>query len=386
MNRCALLVAVSMFSVVVAFGQPAPGQAPNGGALAPAAPSSASSSYSPPTEILGEGLDSWIRRLESKDPAAREMAVRMLPMFGEPAKRALPKIVSMISAPENDYSVRLAALDIATSVRMDDEKLRKEVVRRVVEHLIPHSQGGIRIAAAKACARIGFPAAGAIEHLIGPYYLRNELSYEARKAAAEALGMVAQPDPKDPTRGPDRRAIIALMGALSDPSLSVRIEAAQSLMYLGPPVAPEDLAKEKEILTKRIVAEPDIVLAMWLRVCLMRLDPVLVTNKNLDPIAANLRNKKHFVRMNAAEALGIMGPAAKTKAGDLREGLLYGKSKEPEEMEFLAKCLQAIGYLGREASFLKAEVQVLANHENETIRMIVKDTIDRLEGKNPEKK
>ena len=88
--------------------------------------------------------------------------------------------------------------------------------------------------------------------------------------------------------------------------------------------------------------------------------------------------------MNAADALAIMGPAAKGKAGDLSEGFVFAKSKVPEEMEFLAKCLQTIGYLGKDASFLKAEVQALSNHENDTIKLIVKDTIDKLDGKKPD--
>lgn len=378
MPRCAppLTLSILLLATIPVVAQPPAATPPT----TPPPTSTEMRPTSPPSEILGDSLDTWIKRLDSKDAAVRELAVRTVPLFGAPAKKALPKLVDLTSDP--DYAVRLAALFIVTANPIDDEKLQARIAQKVVD-TCRHSQTAVRIAGAQAASRLGTAAAGAIDVLIGEYHIRNSLSYEARKAAAEALGQVAQRDPKNPESGPDRRAIIALINALSDSCLAVRIEAAQSLLFLGPPARPEDLEREKQILLQRIVAEPDKVLALWLRVCLIRLEPSLLTPKNIEPIAAALRSTEHRVRVNAADALALMGPAAKDRAGDLREGLRYANSDKPEDLEFLAKCLWAIGNMGKEASFLTQEVKPLVNHKDPTIKALAQEAVDRLEGKNP---
>jgi len=383
MSRRALFVAAAfvLCSPAIASAQPAQAPPNDPKSMVPSAPTA----YTPPKEIDGEGLEAWIKKLDHKDPVLRARAVHTVPRFGDPAKKAIPKIIDLIGY--KDHSVRMAALHVATTNKIDDEKQREAVVRRIMDSMINHEQTVIRLAASQACTRIGFPAAKAIPILAGNTHLRFPYSVELRKSAAEALGMVAQPDPMlKEVVGPNRLAIIALIGALSDESLQVRIEAAQSLLYLGAPSQPEDIAKEKKILLERIVIEPDRVLSMWLRVCLMRMDDTLVTAKNLDPIASGLRSKEHRERLNAADALAIMGPAAKDKAGDLREGLRLAQSEKIDDLEFLAKCLQAIGYMGKEASFLKAEIEPLLNHKNDIIKRYAKTAIDMVDGKSMEKK
>src|SRR5437870_705563 len=102
-----------------------------GAPMAPMAPiTSAKNEW--PTEIFGHNLDWWIRQLDpevNKDPAQRELAVRVVPQFGEPAKKAIPKIVDRLG--DREYAVKMTALQVVTIANIEDPEQRKEIIRRL---------------------------------------------------------------------------------------------------------------------------------------------------------------------------------------------------------------------------------------------------------------
>jgi HEAT repeat protein len=351
--------------------------------IARSQPTSASVDYTPPKLIGGEDMESWIKKLNHSDPGIRVTAVRCVPMFGKDAAKAIPKMVDLIL--DRDTSVRLAAVDVLSSNGVDDPKQLKEMFGYLNDNYLYSPQTSLRTQGAFAIGRMAPLLISAfskdiaektIPRLLSEYQLRYPGSFELRKAAAFALGRVAySPD------GSDTRAIVALIRALNDDSLAVRVEATQSLILLGPPSDAGSILKEKKILSDKMVVEKNNVQRIWLRLAFMRLDVKEVTAKNLEPVAKALDDSDPLVRSAAAQALGMMGKSASTVAGNLRAGLKFEKSEKPEDLDFLIKCLWAIGQMGTDAGFMMNDVKPLTQHKNEQIRKIAQDTLDSLQGK-----
>jgi HEAT repeat protein len=345
-------------------------------------PTSTSSEYKPPKEVLGESLDAWIKKLNSSDPGIREAAIRLLPLFGPDAAKAIPRMVDMVMDP--DVSVRLAAVFILSSNPINDVKQLKEMFGYLNESYLFNAQTPLRTQAALAIGRMGselvknFPkeiADKTIPRLLSEYQLRYPGSFELRKAAAFALGRVGFN-----SDGSDPRAVKGLIQALNDNSVDVRVTATQSLILLGPPGNGQQLLVEKKLLHDRMIAEKGVQ-RIWLRVAFMRLDPKEITENNLKVIGESLDAKELMVRSAAAEALGFMGKAAASQAGRLRVGLQLANSEKPEDLDFLAKCLWAIGQMGTDAAFLINDVQPLTKHKNDQIKAFAKETLELLQGK-----
>lgn len=386
--RC--LFAVCLVGVIT-FSSPAQ---PAAGQGAPAKPAPMNSQmpmnpmgppkWEPPKELLGEPLDKWIQRLDPracKDPGLRALAVQTVPLFGDPAKKALPKIVDRLNDP--DLNVRMAALLVTTSVPVDDTALQKRILDRLIGSggMIYDAQLLVNLQVAAACTRLGPVCASAIPVLAGERYLRNPRSFELRKAGAEALGQVGRADGRTNT-SVNRQAIIALMNALNnEESLAVRIEIVQSLIYLGPPTEDADLAAEIRAIEQRTTSEPDPVLKLWLYVCLMRLQPSLINEKNLNPLVTALSSSNHRVRLGAVQCFAFMGADAKLKAGALKIGLDAASSTKDEDKEFAFHTLFAISRFGKEASVLRPQVQALLTHPEPALKEMAQYALDRIDGK-----
>ena len=337
---------------------------------------STSDKYVPPKEIGGDDLDDWIKKLKHSDPSTRENALRVIPFFGVDAKKAIPQMIERMV--DRDHSVRLTAMAVLGSNLIDDPKHLKSIMLNL-EQLLYHGQSTVRIQAATMAGRLGILGEKTLlPKLLSEFQVRNEYSYEVRKAACFALGRVTQ---GDAVKGPDRRALLALVHALSDDCVFVRIEAAQSLMMLGNPSEPADQESEKRILLERIIKEPDRTLVIWLRLCLMRLDAKLINPANLNPIADALTSTDIRLRSTAAEALGMMGKDANAKAGNLREGLKFATSDKPEDVDFMVKCLWAIGQMGKDADFMINDIKPLTEHKYDIVKAYAKDALESLMGK-----
>lgn len=326
-----------------------------------------------PTEVGGESLDDWIKKLKDSDPSVRDMAIRVIPMFGDPAKKAIPTLISMM-VNDNDTTVKVSALLTMTSVDVTEPEHVKKIVTNV-QTMLKHSQGAIRIQAAAAAARIG-PSARITIGQLADYLIRDQSSFEVRKAGAHALGYVG----RDEQNWPDHRALLALLGAISDPALAVRVEALQSLIILGKPSSEDDTEAMRKSINARLNQksakyESDKVMQLFLRVCLMRLDEKQVTEANLSPISSALRDPK--LRMSAARALELLGKDARSKVPNLIEGL---QSDKPEDLPFVAVCLSALAAMGTDAKPAEAAVMKLTSHTNEGIKMIAKEALERIQG------
>ncbi|HEV3142798.1 MAG TPA: hypothetical protein VGZ47_02825 [Gemmataceae bacterium] len=326
-----------------------------------------------PTQMDGLSLDEWIKRLDSKDPSTRNAAVRVVPLFGPPAKKAIDKLINLMGDPDN--SVKLGALAACTThpgIDEDPALLRKAVGK--IRTLLIHPDEAIRFQAAMACNRIGPAAKECIPELCSERVLAYPSSYEVRVAGAVALGQIAYDD----KNGPNVQAVSALAHRLSDEALAVRLEVVQALMVIG---APKDLTggagkQLMQTLIDRAKYEKDDVLKMWIRVCLMRFDVSQVNQDNIRAIAAYLKSSNEHLQVSAAKALGCIGPAAKSTIPDLIECLQ--KAGEKKTLYTIVMCIFALGQMGTDAANALPEIQKYSNDENEIIRNQVRSSMERI--------
>ena len=367
----------------------------------PAQPPAASMTESkPPTQISGQSLEEWIKKLSDPDPSTKDAAIRVVPLFGPPARKAIPKITSMMR--DTDNTVRVSALRAVTSFPYDDQKMIDAVVKNVEEMLRTSTQTAIRIQAALAAGRLGSHAKSTIGPLCD-HTIKDQSSYEVRRAAAVALGQVGF----DEKSYPDKRALSSLLLALSDPAVVVRLEVLKSLLYLGAPGTLEGADAERKSLMQRLELksakhEPDPAMQLVIRGIIIRLDSVLLavpeeqlasegakrerkeavtrTAKYLDEIAKELTSSKSGMRVTAADVIGVLDKAGLSKVNNLLEGLRKEEDKA-ENYEFMAHCMYAIGNLGPDAK-LPAETRIkeLTMHSDPTLKEIAKDTLNRLQG------
>jgi hypothetical protein len=320
-----------------------------------------------PSQFDALNLEQWIERLDiqkTPDPSTRKTAILVVPQFGPAAKKAIPMLINLMSDP--DDSVKVAALLACTTHPYEDPDLIKKTVSKV-NGLLKHNDESIRIQAAMACNRLGPAAKPCIPMLCSDWVLKCHTCYELRAAGAVALGQVAFDD----KIGSDPQAVSALANALTDKALPVRLESLTAIMFIGVPYPAQDknglaaLLLMKTLL-ERTKYEKDDIVKMWLRVCLMRFDKNQITSENINAIATYLKGGNEHLQVQAAKALGCMGPVAKATIPDLIEGLK--KAGEKKVLYTLVMCMFALGQMGPDASAAVPEIQKYINDENPVIK------------------
>ncbi|HLW67997.1 MAG TPA: HEAT repeat domain-containing protein [Gemmataceae bacterium] len=301
---------------------------------------------------------------KTPDASMRKTAILVVPQFGPPAKKAIPMLINLMSDP--DDSVKLAALIACTTHPYEDPDLIKKTVIKV-NGLLKHNDESVRLQAAMACNRLGPVAKLCIPALCSEYILKCHTSFELRTAGALALGQVAFDD----KLGSDPQAVSALANALTDKALPVRLESLTAIMFIGVPFPAQDkngLAAQLLLRTllERTKYEKDDVVKMWVRVCLMRFDRNQINAENIHAIAVNLKGGNEHLQVQAAKALGCMGPVAKSTVSDLLDCLQ--KAGEKKTLYTIAMCIFALGRMGSEASAAVPEIQKYKDSDNPIIK------------------
>jgi HEAT repeat protein len=194
----------------------------------------------------------------------------------------------------------------------------KDAVEALTQAL-DSTQAIIRFRAATALALIGPPARPAVNKLMSR--IDDRQSWEIRKSVCVALGTAG----RDESGWPTVNVLDALARSIGDRETTrdVRIEALQAIINLGPPYpgAPPQLVG---LLKQRLNSEKDKSVLIWVRAAYLRLDPAAVTDANVTAISKQLAPKPGVpleVRVQAAKALGWMGPIAKPGLTDMIEAL-----------------------------------------------------------------
>jgi HEAT repeat protein len=330
-----------------------------------------------PKEIEGKGIKDVLTAIEKEtDPQGREVAVRMLPLFGPPGQKVLDKngqnvagrVLLRAMEKETDPGVRLAAYHTAALIGFAEEADTREAVRILSVAVEQGARGGqTRYHAVVALAAFGHKADNAVGALTGQAV--GDSSYETRRAIAHTLGRVAFHE----HRGPSVKALNTLCTTLAnDASAAVRMEAMQSIVLLGPPFQPrpesapliKDVKDPKDgpkaneeavkgfvtAIKKRItptkaggkMPETEKPVEIWNRLAVMRLEPKEVNDENLNGIAKYLAKTETDIgaKIQALTAFTLMGEVAVKKMTDIIRAL---DDTNPVVVEAALKALISMG-------------------------------------------
>jgi HEAT repeat protein len=324
-----------------------------------------------PDKVAGRDLKGWLKELEytgggpvQKDDQVRETAVKMIPSFGPDARKpAVRPLINAIQA-DPDPGVQIAAITVVSSMGFD---MRDEVrpVIAVLQNKLGLAGSGnmVKMYCVRSLASFGPDATTAIK------YLKDSCldpSWETRKEVAIALSLIgAAPadDKGNPKKGKDGHPIgpnvdainILLDYQLLDRSVNVRLEAAKSLLALGPLSIKDPLEyiektkKPLEAIDKAVRFEggkgpktnargatPDRGMYVWVLLLQVMYDD-RQANANLLELARLVKEpdgpKADEVRLFALQALGVGG------------GLLQNPTLEKGTVEKVVKAVaDALAY------------------------------------------
>lgn len=333
-------------------------------------------------DIGGRTLDEWIKDINHKDPGRRATAMSTVLLFGpDRAYQALPAILEQLnkhtlSAPL-DVSVRVngaTALGlIIGSAKEPDPKHVKQAVT-ILERLCKDSQAIVKFRAVQALGRIGEDARGAINVVLP--ILRDTYTCEARQAAAITLGQIAL----DKVKGPPIKVLEELYKSLGDHSAQVRLAAIQSLTWLG---APGD-AKAQNALVAALdpVAhkDPEPTVQIWAHMAVMSVTHDVSTAR-VGLICKMLGHAEVPIRMQAAQAIGTIGPKAKSCIPALMEALT---DKDPG---VIMVTIWALSRMEEDARRAVPALEKMSKDADmpEIIQLTAKEAIKHISGKKKEK-
>ena len=346
-----------------------------------------------PSRIDNKTLEDWIKDLDprvNRDPTLREVAVKIIPGFGPAAQKAVPALTQSIRDP--DPGVRIAAMVVLTGMSLEDELEVRRVSEAMAFVIAKTPKGSAeRLHAARSLTALGPAAHWAIGSVIR---LTDDPWWETRQAAAGALGRIgaATFHDKDKDVGPE--AIIApkreadkvamkklLYVSLQDESATVRMEATQALLTLGPPYNADPLGYKREaqplidIVHQRIRTEKDRNILVWLHLILMMYDD-REFDTGIPSLAEFIQDPKPSVRVQALMALEVLGP----KAEPALEAIIRALHQEDEIVTLAAvACLASMKDKANGA--LTPLVALKAESKDEPMEKIIDQAIESI--KNP---
>ncbi|HJZ90715.1 MAG TPA: HEAT repeat domain-containing protein, partial [Gemmataceae bacterium] len=316
-----------------------PGFPGGGGAGAVEGPGKKKDPGNWPKEINGKTPEMIVKEMRTNsDPAAREAAVRTLPLFGPKGRAEGADDLVEVMNRDQDWNVRLAAVSVAPTVLYaladaPDTPLAQGLT--AIVNLMVSENMNARYDAVNAIAAFGPYARNAQPKAISTLTTRAREfgSWQMRRAAAAALGAVGQGYPQgEPGKrvDPDSGAVTALLDVLKgDNCAAVRREAVNSLILMGP-VASGQQKKWRSDLDFVIGKEKDKSVLLWTRVCVLRNDPggVEKNKSHLDEVAKVLEAIEPGGRVEACQALALLGEEAKSKLQKLLDVIQNKDEKE----------------------------------------------------------
>lgn len=329
-------------------------------------------------KVAGKTFGEWVKELQTKDPSKRETAIRAICSYPpETSVKAIPALLFElkkhgVSTPV-DLSVRcnlcVALAEIFSSGEKVDAKYKAEAVA-LLRIQLRDTQEILKYRAATALGAMGPDAKAAIPDLM--FTLRDFITWEARQAAAAALGMINS----DSMNGPSPAVLKALYDVLHDPAYQVRLAAVQSLSTLGPAADEDSVDAYVAALTPIALKDPEPGLQIWARIAVIGATKDFGAN-NIAPITKHLANADPGVRMQAVQALGALGPQAKASVGSLVTAL------NDADVGVQVSAMWALGRMETAAaSALPALEKMVADpNQSDYMKRNAKDALKAIQGK-----
>ncbi len=264
------------------------------------------------TEVGGRSLVQWMSDLKSDDASVREEAIRAVALFPGPHAGELVTLL-LNRCQDKDTSLRVRAV-MALSV-LD---VKKDEVPRIVKAMIPRLTAGfgrldasepqviVRFHAAVCLLRFGESSKDALAALLKG--AEDVDSFEIRRTcirALESCGNLAN-------GSPDPRVTNVLLNRCYhtiETTAQVRLEAVIALGGMG---RSGDVAlHEKSVkVLQTLTGDPEKIVGIWALVSWMAIDKP--SEAGIAKIKGYLSAPELRIRINAIQALGIVGARVKT--------------------------------------------------------------------------
>jgi len=371
---------------------PAPGGAPGTGTPAKGAdpmPPKKKDNINWPKLVNGKDLDTTIKDMRTNsDPGVREAAVRALPLFGPKAREAGSDDLIEVLNKETDLNVKVAAINVSPTIFATFATTPDTIFTTgvgAVLRFLTNDQMQIRLEALGAVATIG-PYVRNVQATINTpvsSLARLQSSWQLRRAATITLGSIGHgiQTSEDPEKRvpPETGTVDTLLAILKgDACAAVRKEAVNSLIGLGP-VAISQQKRWHTDLEYVFKYEKDKSVLLWAHVLVIHNSPegLKGNESHLEAIAKVLQVVEPGGRIEACQALGLLGEQAVTKIDDLIN--IVNKENEPSIV--IAAILALTNMPSRDAATVPILQNVQNTHADKDVRSVAKDAIDYLAGR-----
>jgi HEAT repeat protein len=203
-------------------------------------------------------------------------------------------------------------------------------------------------------------------------------TWEVRQAATTALGTIGL---ERTQTGPPENVLKALSRSLNDSAFLVRIAAIRSLAWLG--TVGTDSQKKTildQITAKSLNDKEEPGVHIWAHMAIMNIQDK-VEPERVSAISAMLKGPDVGARVQAAQALGAIGPKAKRAIPELMAGL------DDRDDEVQLNCVVALGSMKKNAAAALPVLKTMTadNSRHALVRQAAVHAIDLISGKLDEK-
>ncbi|CAN5297871.1 hypothetical protein BH11PLA2_BH11PLA2_40710 [soil metagenome] len=348
---------------------------------APVAPVAPPAAPAWPTQVGGKDLAAWLKEFtDSKDGSVREMAVKVIPMFGPTARAPALKPLIRRLGDETDPGVRANIILALGAIGSEKPEEAKQICEALHGILLKAGLGSpVRLHASRALAHYGPAAALAIPTFKN---VAEDPAWETRQAVAQTLGRIGRAT--DPKKGPNSQAMNILIDRLMrEESAVVRLEIAQSLLMLGPPAYRPDVQGDYEkvikpfldVIAKKLESETDDATRVWLLMVNMAYDGRAFNDTTITRIADYLNKPDVYAKYAALRALGLLGDKAKA-AVNAMIGVLRS-----EDNSLVAEAIAALAAMKTLAKDALPELERIKAGTNDYLKTMATEAIDIISGK-----
>ncbi len=282
-----------------------------------------------PEKIEGKNLHEWLKTATTDpDSFVREQALMTISNFSHSEVRKVcgKMLVSRAGGNEHDNGVRIVLINFIGDLGVEDADTTEAV--RILASSASSGPPVLRLYALQALGKFKSKAYSRISDL---NVILTDPSYVIRQTLAKTLGQIGSSE----TTGPNTKALQLLGNLAKDPCAVVRLSALQSLCSIGPPWAAnakpgvQAEVNEKEaqetidLLKSRIgkkaatASEADKQIELWCRLVIVRFNPKVELDDQLNGIAAHLSDPEPSVKVQALAILGFLGENAAPKLRDV---------------------------------------------------------------------
>jgi HEAT repeat protein len=354
-----------------------------------------------PKQISGKSLGEWMAEFKSPDPTARDTAVRIIPGFGPDGRKAATKdLIKLIDDP--DPGVRINAMLTLGQMGYETKEDMRTIAAAIgaqMRKTVPGSM--IRLHGCRTLASMGPEAIGTMGDVVS---IIDDPAWETRLAICTTLSRIGgalyddKPPPKTAAGTPPpppvvkRQASRAAMDKLiyrmlKDPASGVRMEATQALITLGPPHADTPAAYITLIkpyldeITSRLKLEKNADVKVWLYLVQSMYDDRTM-DANIKIVAGQVADAQEIsTRVQALNALGVLGPRAKAVGGDIAAAL------RQTDADVIAAAIGALAMMGAEAKYYVADLErFIKETKDESLKKLAEGAVKEIRAAKDEPK